>query len=34
MVSRIIRNGIEENLIKAYNEATAPKYMKYVPYWA
>lgn len=34
MVSRIIRNGIEENLIKAYNEDTAPKYMKYVPYWA
>lgn len=34
MVSRIIRNGIEENLIKAYNEDTAPKYMKYIPYWA
>lgn len=34
MVSRIIRNGIEENLIKVYNEDTAPKYMKYVPYWA
>lgn len=34
MVSRIIRNGIDENLIKAYNEDTAPKYMKYIPYWA
>lgn len=34
MVSRIIKNGIQENLIKAYSEDTAPRYMKYVPYWA
>lgn len=34
MVSRIIKNGIQENLIKAYSEETAPRYMKYVPYWA
>ena len=34
MVSRIIRNAVQENLVKAYNQDTAPKYMKYVPYWA
>lgn len=34
MVSRIIKSGIQENLIKPYNEETAPRYMKYVPYWA
>lgn len=34
MVSRIIKNGIQENLIKAYSEDTAPRYMKYVPYCA
>ncbi len=34
MISRIIKNGIQENLIKPYGESTAPRYMKYVPYWA
>ena len=34
MVSRIIKNAIDENLIKPYEEDTAPRYMKYVPYWA
>ena len=34
MVSRIIKSAIQENLIKPYNEGTAPRYMKYVPYWA
>ncbi len=34
MVSRIIKNTIDENLIKPYEEDTAPRYMKYVPYWA
>ena len=34
MVSRIIKNTIDENLIKPYEEGTAPRYMKYVPYWA
>ena len=33
MVSRIIKNTIDENLIKPYEEDTAPRYMKYVPYW-
>ena len=31
---RIIKNTIDENLIKPYEEDTAPRYMKYVPYWA
>ena len=34
MISRIIKNTVEENLIKPYEEDTAPRYMKYVPYWA
>lgn len=34
MISRIIKSTIDEKLIKPYEEDTAPRYMKYVPYWA
>ena len=34
MISRIIKSTIDENLIKPYDEDTAPRYMRYVPYWA
>jgi len=32
--SRIIASAVEEGYIKAMNPDTAPRYMKYVPYWA
>lgn len=32
--SRIIRDTLEANLIKPVDESTAPRYMKYVPFWA
>lgn len=32
--SRIIRDTIEAKLIKPVDPSTAPRYMKYVPYWA
>lgn len=33
-VSRIIKDTLEANLIKAVDESTAPRYMKYIPFWA
>ncbi len=32
--SRIIRDTVEAKLIKPVDPTTAPRYMKYVPYWA
>lgn len=32
--SRIIKDALESNLIKAVDEKTAPRYMKYVPFWS
>lgn len=32
--SRIIRDTLEAKLIKPVDPSTAPRYMKYVPYWA
>lgn len=34
MVSRVIREAVRRRLIKPFNPKTAPRYMKYVPYWA
>lgn len=31
--SRIIRDTLEAKLIKPVDPATAPRYMKYIPYW-
>lgn len=33
-VSRLIRESVEQNLIKPLDPETAPRYMKYIPYWA
>ena len=33
-VSRIIKDTIEAGLIKPVDPQTAPRYMKYIPYWA
>jgi predicted HTH transcriptional regulator len=33
-VSRIIKDAIAEKMIKASDPNTAPRYLKYVPYWA
>ncbi len=32
--SRIIKDTLEANLIKLVDENTAPRYMKYIPFWA
>jgi hypothetical protein len=32
--SRIIKDTLEEKLIKPVDENTAPRYMKYIPFWA
>jgi ATP-dependent DNA helicase RecG len=32
--SRIIKDTVEANLIKPVDENTAPRYMKYIPFWA
>lgn len=32
--SRIIKDVIAHNLVKAVDENTAPRYMKYIPFWA
>ncbi len=34
MISRVIKEAIRKGLIKPYDPDTAPRYMKYVPYWA
>ena len=33
-VSRLIRDAVEEKLIKPLEPETAPRYMKYIPMWA
>jgi len=33
-VSRIIKDAIDAKMIKASDPNTAPRYLKYVPYWA
>lgn len=32
--SRILKDTMDEGLIKAVDKDTAPRYMKYIPYWA
>ena len=32
--SRIIKDSLEAQKIKALDANTAPRYMKYIPYWA
>ncbi len=32
--SRIIKDTLEAKLIKPVDENTAPRYMKYIPFWA
>ena len=32
--SRIIKDALEAKLIKAVDENTAPRYMKYIPFWS
>jgi predicted HTH transcriptional regulator len=32
--SRVIKDTVEAGLIKPIDENTAPRYMKYIPYWA
>ena len=33
-VSRIIRDTLDANMIKALDPNTAPRYLKYIPFWA
>ena len=33
-VSRLIKLAVDKNLIKPFNNETAPRYMKYIPIWA
>ena len=33
MVSRIIKEAIAQNLIRPFDQETAPRYMKYIPIW-
>ncbi len=33
-ISRLIKEAVELGYIKAFNPDTAPRYMKYVPFWA
>ena len=33
-VSRIIKDTVEAGLIKPVDPETAPRYMRYIPYWA
>ena len=33
-VSRLIKEAVEMMLIKPLDPTTAPRYMKYIPYWA
>jgi hypothetical protein len=34
MISRMIRDAVDENIVLPYDLSAAPKNMKYVPYWA
>ena len=33
-ISRLIKDAVDEKLIKPYDPSTAKRYMKYVPIWA
>jgi hypothetical protein len=33
-VFRIIKDTVDKGYIRLYDESTAPRYYKYVPYWA
>ncbi len=33
-ISRLIKEAVEKNFIKPLDSGTAPRYMKYIPYWA
>ena len=33
-VSRIIRDTVEKGYIRLYDDSKAPRYYKYIPYWA
>lgn len=33
-ISRLIKDAIDEELIKPLDPTTAPRYMKYIPIWA
>ena len=33
-ISRIIKSSVEARLVKTLDPTAAPKYMRYVPYWA
>ncbi|MBQ9490122.1 MAG: hypothetical protein IJU80_09340 [Lachnospiraceae bacterium] len=34
VVSRIIKDTVGKGYIRLYDDTTAPRYYKYVPYWA
>jgi predicted HTH transcriptional regulator len=34
IASRIIKETLEADMIRPYDETTSRKYMKYVPFWA
>ena len=33
-ISRLIKEAVEKKIIKPFDPETAPKHMKYVPFWA
>lgn len=33
-ISRLIKDAVEKKLIKPFDPTTAPRYMKYIPFWA
>lgn len=33
-ISRLIKEAVEKGFIKTFDPDTAPKHMKYVPFWA
>ena len=33
-ISRLIKEAVEQKIIKPLDPTTAPRYMKYIPYWA
>lgn len=33
-ISRLIKSAVEENFIKPLDPTTAPRYMKYIPFWS
>jgi predicted HTH transcriptional regulator len=33
-ISRLIKEAVEQGMIKPFDPTTAPRYMKYIPSWA